>query len=142
MQTLGSRVVSRLAGITVPDVPSGFKAYSREAAMRVTCSTDFDHTVDHVIQAGRKHLIVVNVPIRTNEKLRESRLFSNIGVFISRSVGIMVRVYSSYKAMKVFSAAGILTFLVGVAIGLRFLSIYFFGAVGESDKHVQSLILA
>lgn len=142
MQTLGSRVVSRLAGITVPDVPSGFKAYSREAAMRVTCSTDFDHTVDHVIQAGRKHLIVKSIPIRTNEKLRESRLFSNIGVFITRSMGIMVRVYSSYQAMKVFSAMGIMTFLVGVGIGIRFLSIFFFGAEGESDKHVQSLILA
>lgn len=142
MQTLGSRVVSRLAGIRVPDVPSGFKAYSREAAMRVTCSTDFDHTVDHVIQAGRKHLIVVNVPIRTNEKLRESRLFSNIGVFITRSVGIMVRVYSSYGAMKIFSLAGLSAFLIGFAVGLRFLYYYFFGVKGDADLHIQSLILA
>ena len=142
MQTLGSKVVSRLAGITVPDVPSGFKAYSREAAMRVTCSTDFDHTVDHVIQAGRKHLIVQSIPIKTNEKLRESRLFSNIGVFISRSVGIMVRVYSSYGAMKVFTAAGLVTFGGGFLLGLRFLWIFLFGAAGESHLHVQSLILA
>jgi len=140
MQGLGSRVVSRLANMHVPDVASGFKAYSREAAMRIACSTDFDHTVDHVIQAGRKRIITVSVPIRTNEKLRESRLFSNIGVFITHSVGIMVRVYSSYRAMKLFSFAGIITFLLGFVIGLRFLYYFFF--TDESDIHIQSLILA
>jgi glycosyltransferase involved in cell wall biosynthesis len=140
MQTLGSSVVSRLAGMHVPDVASGFKAYSREAAMRLSCSTDFDHTVDHVIQAGRKRLITLSVPIRTNEKLRESRLFTNIGVFISRSVGIMVRVYSSYKAMKIFTIAGSALFALGFVIGLRFLYYFFF--TEEHDKHIQSLILA
>ena len=140
LQALGSRVVSRLAGIDVPDVASGFRAYSREAATRLVCSTDFDHTVDHVIQAGRKHIITTSVPIRTNEKLRESRLFSNIGVFVTRSVGIMVRVYSSYRAMQMFTTAGLLTMAVGVAIGLRFL--YFFLFTAESNSHVQSLILS
>ncbi len=140
MQALGSRVVSRLAAMPVPDVASGFKAYSREAAMRITCSTDFDHTVDHVIQAGRKRIITVSVPIRTNEKLRESRLFSNIGVFITHSVGIMVRVYSSYRAMKIFTACGLFSFAIGVAIGLRFL--YYFFWTDHSDLHIQSLILA
>ncbi len=139
MQTLGSRVVSRLADLEVPDVASGFKAYSREAAMRISCSTDFDHTVDHVIQAGRKRIITVSVPIRTNEKLRESRLFSNVGVFITRSLGIMVRVYSSYRAMKIFTTAGLTAFLVGVAIGLRFL--YYFFWSNEANLHIQSLIL-
>jgi glycosyltransferase involved in cell wall biosynthesis len=140
MQTFGSRVVSRLANMKVPDVASGFKAYSREAAMRIACSTDFDHTVDHVIQAGRKRIITVNVPIRTNEKLRESRLFSNIGVFITHSLSIMVRVYSSYRAMKMFAAAGLVVFGVGFLIGLRFL--YFFFFTDAHDQYVQSLILA
>ncbi|MCZ6816437.1 MAG: glycosyltransferase family 2 protein [Planctomycetota bacterium] len=140
MQTVGSRVVSRLANLHVPDVPSGFKAYTREAAMRLTCSTDFDHTVDHVIQAGRKRIITVSVPIRTNEKLRESRLFSSIGVFITRSISIMVRVYSSYRAMKMFATCGLVSFGAGVAIGMRFLYYFFF--TQESDSHVQSLILA
>lgn len=141
MQTLGSKVVSLLAGIPVPDVASGFRAYSREAAMRLVSSTDFDHTVDHAIQAGRKRLITVSVPIRTNEKLRESRLFSNIGVFITRSIGIMVRVYSSYKAMKIFAVAGLLTFGVGFVIGLRFVAIFIYWPETR-DQHVQSLILA
>ncbi|MFH1417535.1 MAG: glycosyltransferase family 2 protein [Planctomycetota bacterium] len=141
MQTLGSRVVSQLANMRVPDVASGFKAYTREAAMRITCSTDFDHTVDHVIQAGRKRIITVNVPIRTNEKLRDSRLFTSIWVFITHSVSIMVRVYSSYRAMKIFSGAGLVTFAMGFVLGLRFLY-YYFWVPEESDLHIQSLILA
>lgn len=91
LERLGSRVVGRLAGLDVPDVASGFRAYSREAAMRLVCTTDFDHTVDHVIQAGKKRIATVCIPIETNAKLRESRLFSHVGVFILRSLGVMVR---------------------------------------------------
>ena len=109
--------------------------------MQLTCSTDFDHTVDHVIQAGRRHIITRSVPIRTNEKLRESRLFSNLGVFVTRSLGIMIRVYSSYRAMKIFSIAGLITFGCGVLIGIRFLYFFFFDPLSR-DLHVQSLILA
>jgi glycosyltransferase involved in cell wall biosynthesis len=141
LQSFGSRVVSKLAGIEVPDVPSGFRAYSREAAMRLTCSTDFDHTVDHVIQAGRKRIATISVPIRTNDRLRESRLFSNIGVFVARSLGIMVRVYSSYRALHVFTIVGLFFLAGGTLIGGRFLYIFFFDPA-TSDKHVQSLILA
>jgi len=140
LQRLGSRVVSFLANLEVPDAASGFKAYSREAATRLHPSTDFDHTVDHVIQAGRKRLPTLSVPIRTNEKLRESRLFGSPWVFVTRSLAIMIRVYSSYGAMKIFSTAGLLTFGAGFALGLRFL--YFFVFTDHHDLHVQSLILA
>lgn len=140
LQNLGSRVVSTLADLEVSDVASGFKAYSREAASLVSMSTDFDHTVDHVIQAGRKRIPTVVVPVRTNDKLRESRLFSSPAEFVTRSLGIMVRVYASYGAMKVFSAAGVATFLLGFLLGLRFLYYFLFG--DSPDLHVQSLILA
>jgi glycosyltransferase involved in cell wall biosynthesis len=140
LQSVGSQVISRLAGIDVPDAASGFKAYSREAAMRLSMSTDFDHTVDHVIQAGRKRIPTLSVRIRTNDKLRESRLFSNVSQFILRSLKIAVRVYSSYGAMVIFSTAGVTTILFGVALGARFL--YFFLFTDSSDLHVQSLILA
>jgi len=140
LQLVGSRVISRLAGLDVPDVASGFKAYSREAAMRLAMSTDFDHTVDHVIQAGRKRIPTVSVPIRTNDKLRESRLFSNVSQFILRSLHIAVRVYSTYGAMAIFSALGAATIMVGVTLGVRF--IYYFLFTDSSDLHVQSLILA
>jgi glycosyltransferase involved in cell wall biosynthesis len=140
LQVVGSRVISRLAGLDVPDVASGFKAYSREAAMRLAMSTDFDHTVDHVIQAGRKRIPTVSVPIRTNDKLRESRLFSNVSQFILRSLHIAVRVYSTYGAMAIFSALGAATIMAGVTLGARF--IYYFLFTDSSDLHVQSLILA
>ena len=141
LQMLGSHVVSKLAGIQVPDVASGFRAYSREAAMSLVSSTDFDHTVDHVIQAGRRRIITKNVTIRTNEKFRESRLFSGIWSFVFRSLGIMLRVYSSYRAMKIFATAGMITASLGFLIGLRFLYIYFFMSATR-DLHIQSLILA
>jgi len=141
MQKLGSTVVSSLAGIDVPDVASGFRAYSREAAMQLICSTEFDHTVDHVIQAGRRRIVTKSVPIRTNDKLRESRLFSNIWVFITRSLGIMIRVYSSYRAMRIFSTVGVITATMGFLIGMRFLYIFFFEPA-SSHLHIQSLILA
>lgn len=140
LQNLGSQVVSTLADLEVPDVASGFKAYSREAAQLVSMSTDFDHTVDHVIQAGRKRIPTVVVPIRTNDKLRESRLFSSPAEFVMRSLGIMVRVYASYGAMKMFSTAGIIVMLIGVLLGLRFVYIFLFS--NTPDLHVQSLILA
>lgn len=140
LQRLGSSVISGLADLDVPDVTSGFKAYSREAASRLVISTDFDHTVDHVIQAGRKRIPTVSVPISTNEKLRESRLFSNLGEFIVRSLGIAMRVYSSYGAMRVFSSAGFTSIAIGIVLGLRFLYFYFFSE--HSDLHVQSLILS
>ncbi len=140
LQLLGSSIVSRLANLEVADVASGFKAYSREAACLMTISTDFDHTVDHVIQAGRKRIPTLSVPIRTNGKLRESRLFSNPGVFIARSVVIMLRVYSSYGALRIFASAGALTFSVGLILGLRFVYFYLFS--DHPDLHTQSLILA
>ena len=139
LQKLGSRVVSWLSGISVPDVASGFRAFNRNAAMRLNCFTEFDHTVDHVIQAGKKRLAIVNVPIRTNEKFRESRLFSSVHQFVGRSLGIMVRVYSSYEALKMFALVGLLTFSIGLILGLRFL--YYFLFSTEGYTHVQSLIL-
>jgi len=140
LQKLGSRTVSRLANLDVPDVASGFKAYSRDAAARINTFGDFDHTVDHVIQAGRRRIPTLSVPIRTNEALRQSRLFSSVGEFIARSLGVMVRVYSSYGAMKVFSLAGGLVMAGGIILGLRF--VYFFFFTDHHSLHVQSLILA
>jgi glycosyltransferase involved in cell wall biosynthesis len=140
LQRLGSRIVSRLANLDVPDAASGFKAYSREAASLINMSTPFDHTVDHVIQAGRRRIPTLTVPIGTNRKLRESRLFGNPAEFVARSVAVMVRVYSSYGAMRVFTTFGIATFGVGVLLGIRFL--YFFFFTDTDHLHVQSLILA
>ncbi len=140
LQKVGSRVVSRLAHLQVPDVASGFRAFNRRAALQLSTFTGFDHTAEHIVEAGQKRLAVVSVPIRTNPKFRESRLFNHVATFVWRSGLISLRTYSQYKALKIFSFFGILTFSAGFLIGLRFL--YFFLFTDEGDIHIQSVILA
>lgn len=140
LQRFGSRVISLLANVSVPDVASGFRAYSRAAALRLTTITDFDHTAEHVIQAGRNRLAILSLPIRTNPKLRESRLFDHAGQFVVKSGLIGLRTYARYKALQVFSAFGLVSFIAGVLLGIRFL--YFFFFTDEGQLHVQSVVLA
>lgn len=139
LQNFGSRTVSRLSNLQVPDVASGFRAFSREAALQLSTFTNFDHTAEHVIEAGQNRLAVANVSIRTNPKSRESRLFSNIVEFVVKSGLISLRTYARYKALKIFSIFGIVTFSSGLFLGLRFLLIFF---TNGGLLHVQSLILA
>jgi len=140
LQGFGSQIISSLASLKVPDVASGFRAYSREAALHLSMFTDFDHTAEHVVQAGQDRLAVEIVPIHTNPKTRESRLFKNIGQFVFKSGMISLRTYARYKALRIFSAFGIMAFSLGTLLGIRFLYFLFFTTEGES--HIQSLILA
>lgn len=140
LQQLGSRVVSRLAGVHVPDVASGFRAYNRDAVLTLATHTGFDHTVEHTIQAGQNRLAVLSVPIRTNPKARESRLFGSIWEFVARSGMISIRTWATYKALEIFSLFGAISFGAGFLLGLRFL--YFFFFTGESELHVQSVVLS
>ncbi|MGQ0633933.1 MAG: glycosyltransferase family 2 protein [Planctomycetaceae bacterium] len=140
LQTLGSRVVSRLAGTQVPDAASGFRAYSREAALRLIRTSDFSHSVDHVIQAGRKGIAIKSVPIRTNRKRRESRLFSNIGAYIRRQLGTMLVTYSLYRLTVVFAGAGIITINFGLLAGIY--AVYRSLSGEAAGGHVPSLVLS
>jgi len=140
LQAFGSRMISRLARLEVPDVASGFRAFSREAALHMTTFTGFDHTAEHVVEAGQDKRAVINVPIRTNPKARESRLFSNIGEFVIKSGSISLRTYARYKALKIFAWCGAFSFILGFLIGLRFCYYYFI--IGAADEYIQSLILA
>lgn len=140
LQTAGSRVISRMAGIEVPDVASGFRAYSRQAALSLSTFTNFDHTAEHVVKAGQDRLAVVCLPIRTNPKARESRLFSNIGEFVFKSGLISLRTYARYQALRIFALFGTLAFAGGLLLGLRFLYYFFF--TDQGFTHIQSLILA
>ena len=139
LQHFGSRVVGRLAHLEVPDVASGFRAFSREAALQLSTFTDFDHTAEHVVESGQLRLAVVSVPIRTNPKARESRLFSSIGEFVFKSSLISLRAYARYKAIKIFTALGLLVFALGTLLGFRFL--YYLAFTDEGHLHVQSVIL-
>lgn len=140
LQGFGSRAISRLAGVELPDVASGFRAFSREAALQLSTFTGFDHTAEHAVQAGQRRLAVVNVPIRTNPKARESRLFSHSGEFVLKSGLISLRAYTQYRALKVFAVFGSVTFSIGIFLGFRFLYYFFF--TDQGFTHVQSLILA
>jgi glycosyltransferase involved in cell wall biosynthesis len=142
LQRLGSWVVGKLAHARVPDTTSGFRAYSREAALRLTVVSDFTYTLETLIQATQKSLHTISVPIRTNPVTRESRLFGSMGSYVLRSVRTMVRLYIVYQPLRIFMGLGSL-FLVGaLALFARFLYFYFTIPGGVQTGHVQSLIVA
>ena len=138
LQWFGSSVVRKLAGIWVPDTVSGFRAFSREAAIRLNIVSSFSYTIETVIQAGKRQLTVVSVPIRTNPKTRDSRLFKSIPDFIKNSLGTMVRMYAMYQPLRVFITIGTLLTVIGLLPIIRFIWFYL---VGEGAGHIQSLVL-
>jgi glycosyltransferase involved in cell wall biosynthesis len=139
LQRLGSWVVRLASKTGIPDAPSGFRAMSREAALRLNVFNEYTYTLETIIQAGQKNMAIVSVPVRVNEDLRPSRLVKSIPSYIMRSVMTIVRMFVVYRPFRFFFTIGALLFSGGVVIGLRFLY-YFFLDGGEG--HVQSLILA
>jgi len=139
LQKLGSWTVRQLSGTKIPDVTSGFRAYTKEAALQMNVISDFTYTVETIISAGNKNLAIEHTPVRTNKKLRESRLFPSIQIYIRRSLVTMLKAYSMYRPLKLFTIAGGTTFLIGLAIGCRYLFFFF---QGQTEGHVQSLILS
>ena len=139
LQKLGSWVIRKLSGSAVPDATSSFRAMSREAALRLNIISDFSYTLEAIIQAAKKKLAIKVVPIRTNEKLREPRLYSSTFVFLKKSASTIIRTYAMYESLKVFSVIGSIILVGGVVLGIRFLYFYF---TGEGIGHIQSVILA
>lgn len=138
LQKLGSWVVRQVSNTDIPDTTSGFRALSREAALQLVVISKFTYTLETIIQAGKKNLAITHVPVRTNEKLRESRLFTNIPLYLKRSISTIFRIYTVYEPLKMFIILGGIIFSFGVIIGIRFLYFYF---TGNGAGHVQSLIL-
>jgi glycosyltransferase involved in cell wall biosynthesis len=139
LQHLGSWVVRQVSNTQVPDTTSGFRAYTREAALRMNIISDFTYTLESIIQAGKKRMAIAHVPIRSNPKTRPSRLFDNVWTYIKRSVSTIVRIYTMYEPFKVFTGIGFFTFLAGLMISFRFLYFYF---NNDGQGHLQSLLLA
>jgi len=139
LQKIGSWVVRLASKTDVPDAPSGFRAMSREAAMRLNVFNDYTYTLETIIQAGQKNMSVISVPVRVNKDLRPSRLVKSIPRYIAKSVVTIVRIFVVYKPFRFFMTIGLVLFASGFVIGLRFLY-YFFREGGGG--HVQSLILA
>lgn len=138
LQRLGSAVVRSLSRTDVTDAVSGFRAISRAAAQRITITTEFSYTTDMLIQAGRKRLKIMSVPIRTNRTERPSRLFKSIPQFISRQLVTMARAYATYNPLRTFAIIGTVLAFIGVLPILRFT---WFWLLGDGDGHVQSLVL-
>ena len=139
LQLVGSWVVRQVSDTRVPDTTSGFRAYTREAALRQTIVSEFTYTLESIIQAGKKRMAIAHVPIATNEITRESRLFGSVFTYVNKSAMTIVRIYALYEPLKVFTLAGLITIAGGVAISARFLYLYL---SGFGQGNVQSLILS
>ena len=139
LQKMGSGVVRRLSNTTVPDAASGFRAYDREAAFNLNVVTNFSYTLETLIQAGKGSLAVGHIPVRTNPQARPSRLFTSLFDYVKRSLATLIRIYTMYEPLKVFSLIGSAIIFLGVVLSARFL---YFLIVAGGRGHVQSLIFA
>ena len=139
LQRLGSWVVRKVSGIAVEDAPSGFRAFSRDAALRMNVFNRYTYTLETIIQAGQVGIAVETVPVRVNEDLRPSRLVRSIPSYVGRSLVTIVRIFVTYRPFRTFVALGAILLLAGFLIGLRFVVHYL---AGEGSGMVQSLILA
>ena len=141
LQRLGSWVVRQVSNTTVPDTTSGFRAYTREAALRMTIVSEFSYTLESIIQAGKKRMAIAHVPVASNPRTRRSRLFDRIFSYIKRSGATIVRIYTMYEPLKVFTYIGLTLFGAGFLISLRFVYYYFTSFTG-GGRYLQSLIYA
>lgn len=139
LQHLGSWVVRKASRTDIPDAPSGFRAFSRDAAMRLNVVNDYTYTLETIVQAGRSKMAIMSVPIRTNPELRSSRLFHSMWGYVKKSMLTILRAFMWYKPLYCFSLVAFVPTLIGLGIGIRFL-VYYFNGMGNG--HVQSLILA
>lgn len=138
LQKFGSSVVRLASKTNVVDTTSGFRAYSREAAMKLNVISEYTYTLETIISTGRNKLAIESVAIGTNGKLRDSRLFKSTWSYIKRSMTTIIRTYSMYRPMKVFLSLASIFILLGSIIGIRYLYFYF---SGQGAGHIQSLIL-
>ncbi len=139
LQHLGSWVVQKASHTTIPDAPSGFRAFTREAAMRMNVINEYTYTLETIVQAGRNRMAIMSVPIHTNPELRKSRLFNSMFGYVKKSMVTIIRAFMMYRPMKFFVTIGAVFALGGVLLGGRFLYYFFTGA---GAGHVQSLILS
>lgn len=139
LQHLGSWVVQKASRTKIPDAPSGFRAYTKEAAMRTNVVNEYTYTLETIVQAGRNKMNIISVPVRTNPSLRESRLFNSMFGYIKKSVLTIIRALLMYRPLMFFVTFGIVFGLIGFGVGVRFLYFFF---TGNGSGHMQSLIFA
>jgi glycosyltransferase involved in cell wall biosynthesis len=139
LQRIGSWVIAQASGLQTPDATSGFRALSREAAMRTLVLSQYSYTLETLIQAGARRMAVAYVPVRTNPATRPSRLMRSIPQYLVKSSSTILRAYTMYRPLRVFTILGLLIILAGLIPGVRFLYFYF---IGQGGGHIQSVILS
>jgi glycosyltransferase involved in cell wall biosynthesis len=139
LQRFGSWAVRRVSNTAVPDTTSGFRAYTRDAALRMTLVSEFSYTLESIIQAGKRRMAIGHVEIATNAKTRPSRLFDSVLGYIKRSAATMVRIYTMHEPLKVFTYIGTFIFLVGLGLALR---VVYYYSIGEAARHVAGAVAA
>jgi hypothetical protein len=139
LQRIGSWVVRHASSTDLPDTTSGFRAYNREAALQVQAVSKFTYTLETIIQAGKLLVAVEHVPIRTNPKTRESRLFPSTAAYVRRNALSIFRIYSQYQPLKVFWGGAVVMGVPAIALFIRFL-VYFIENPHAAHGHIQSLI--
>jgi len=139
LQKIGSAVVRHLAGSTIMDATTGFRAYNREAALNLNIISKYTYTIESIIQAESKNLAIANITISTNKVKRKSRLFNSIPEYIKRSAVTIIRIYSMFNPFRLFTTIGTGIISIGILIGCRFVYFYF---LGSGEGKIQSLILA
>jgi hypothetical protein len=141
LQKLGSRVVNAAAATDIPDAASGFRAYSRESLVRLNTVTRFSYCMETIIQAGNKRLSIVSIPVRTNPKTRESRLFSRASEHVFKSGAAIARSFLMYRPLALFMSAGTLLTIIGLVPFLRFIYFQYFAQSSTGvSRHIQSLL--
>jgi glycosyltransferase involved in cell wall biosynthesis len=139
LQRVGSWVVRQASDTHIPDATSGFRAYSREAAMSLNIVSDYTYTLETIIQAGKRGLALAHIPITVNEQTRESRLIHSVPQYLRRSAGTIMRIYAMYEPLRIFSIFGSTALALSLALAARYL---YFVFVGEGRGHIQSVVLA
>ncbi len=139
LQKVGSWVVRTASNTDIPDAPSGFRAMSRDAALKLLVFGEYTFTLETIIQAGQKNMAITSVPVRVNSDLRPSRLVKSIPSYIKQSIITIVRIFIVYRPFRFFSTIGAMIFGAGFLLGIRFLYYY---ATGNGQGHEQSVILA
>ncbi len=140
LQRVGSRIVSIAAGTDLPDAASGFRAYSREALLRINTVTRYSYCMETIIQAGNKRLAITSVPVETNPKTRESRLFNSTREHVAKSALTIIRAYIMYKPMTLFVSAASILFGAALIPFVRYVILFFSAAQGHTGGHLQSLV--
>jgi glycosyltransferase involved in cell wall biosynthesis len=140
LQRIGSWVVRHASSTAIPDTTSGFRAYNREAALQMQAVSQFTYTLETIIQAGKLLVAIDHVPVRTNPKTRESRLFPSTAAYVRRNALSIFRIYSQYEPLKVFWGAAVLMGVPAVVLFIRFLVIYIEHPNTAARGHIQSLI--